>query len=75
MMDNVQERNNCTNLPPSQTFRSYLLNVLVIHAQYNTKINKGSSGICHNNKRNVNPSTWSTSSDCVTDSCGQHARF
>jgi hypothetical protein len=24
-MDNVQERNNCTNLPSSQTFRSYQL--------------------------------------------------
>jgi hypothetical protein len=23
-MDNVQERNNCTNLPLSQTFRSFL---------------------------------------------------
>jgi hypothetical protein len=23
-MDNVQERNNCTNLPLSQTFRSYI---------------------------------------------------
>jgi hypothetical protein len=29
MMDTVQEHNICTNVPPSQTPRSYLLIVLV----------------------------------------------
>jgi hypothetical protein len=30
-MDNVQEANNCINIPSSQTFRSYLCNDLFIY--------------------------------------------
>jgi hypothetical protein len=33
-MDNVQERNICTNLPSSQTFRSYLQKVVWLNIIY-----------------------------------------